>query len=330
MSDGMQVGNQVIGLDIGHSTVKIAARTEHGAPIRLIFPSLVCRAFDISDEMEQRRAALETIELNNCRYFFGDTAKAQGGKSATMGLSEDWVRTQEHFVLLLGAIKKLSGRGVNVAKPVLVLGLPTHLYSRQKQELVAIVKEHLDVAELFVVPQPMGPYQCLILDENGELNKARNMTLESWGVVEVGHFTTDFMLVQNGRWIEKASGTCSGVSVAADQLVRLLEAQRLTISLIEAEEALATGKIRNFGQVMDVSAEVAKAADMVVAEVVDTASRLMDGYARNMDGVIIAGGGANLVFDRIVKKWPHAIQASDPRYSVAEGMRRLGIKLISV
>ncbi|MFY9328645.1 MAG: ParM/StbA family protein [Georgfuchsia sp.] len=330
MSDGKQLGNKVIGLDIGHSSVKVSAKTEHGAPVKMMFPSLVCRAFTIADEAEQQRADLETVEIDQRRYFFGDTAKTQGGKSVTMGLTEDWIQTQEHVVLLLGAMKKLASRGVSTERPVLVLGLPTHLYTRQKHQLIDIVKAHLDVADLFVVPQPMGPYQCQILEQNGKSNKSRNMAQESWGVVEVGHFTTDFMLVQNGRWVEKASGSCSGISVATDHLVRLLEKHGITISLLEAEEAMVTKTIRNFGKTLEVAADVGKAADIVVAEVVDTASRLLDGYARKMDGVIIAGGGASVVFDRITRKWPHAVQAENPRFSVAEGMRRLGVRLATL
>lgn len=330
MSDGTQISNRVIGLDIGHSTVKMSARTEYGAPVSVIFPSLICRAFDISDEMEQRRADLETVEIENRRYFFGETAKTQGGKSATKGLTEDWIRTPEHVVLLLGAMKKLADRGVNTTKPILVLGLPTHLYSRQKRDLIAIVKSHIDVADIFVVPQPLGPYQCLILDESGATNSSRNMGLESWGVVDVGHFSTDFILVQNGRWVEKASGACSGISVAADHLLRLLEARGITIGMVEAEDALVKRAIRSFGKSLDVAKEVEKAADIVVAEIVDTASRLLDGYAREMDGVIVAGGGASFVSDRIAKRWPHVMQAENPRYSVAEGMRRLGVKLTLV
>ena len=66
---------------------------------------------------------------------------------------------------------------------------------------------------------------------------------------------------------------------------------------------------------------------MLVDEVVDTATRLMEPYARRLDGVIVAGGGADMVYGVLRDRWPHAIKAEDPRFSVAEGMRRFGAAL---
>lgn len=177
------------------------------------------------------------------------------------------------------------------------------------------------------MPQAMGAYQAAMLMVHGAPSPERRLTGESWGVIEVGHFTTDFMLVQRGRWVEKASGVCSGARVAAEHLMRLFGERGITVDLLEAEEAIHTGYVRDFGKRLDVAGERDQAIRMVVDEVVDTATRLMEPYARKLDGVIVAGGGAPLVIRPLQCRWPHAVLSEEPRFAVAEGMRRFGAAL---
>lgn len=314
-----------IGLDIGHSAVKVAVSDPKGRRNFLTIPTAVCQAFRISDEAEAERAAKETVTVGSVDYFMGDTAVIQGGVNVTSGLSEDWVNTPEHTALMVGAYRKalpLSG----VEQPKVVLGLPTHLYSRQKDKLREAAITALGVTDVRVVPQPMGPYFEAMFDEKGVPASAVNE--ESWGVVEIGYFTTDFMLMMNGRWVEKASGTCAGARVAAEHLQRILSEKRgVTVDLLECEEALRKKQIRNFSAKIDVTNEVGEAVSILSNEVVDTAARLMEPYARKLDGVIVAGGGADFMFDTIKKRWPHAVCPQAPRMSVAEGMRRFASML---
>lgn len=316
--------SNTVGLDIGHSSVKASCNGAGGIVHKLI-PSVVCPAFLISDEAEAKRAAAETVIVGGRSFFVGDTARIQGGNSVSTGLSEDWIDTPEHAALLLGALAKIRTSGINMNRPDLVMGLPTHLFLRQKDRLKEIVTRYIEVNSIRVIPQPMGPYQAFMLSPEGM--PARLMTKESWGVVEVGYFTTDFMLIQDGRWMEKASGVCSGVRVAAEHLIRLLAERGVTIDLLEAEDALRNGYIRSFGQRIELTDEVDKSSSLIVSEVIDTATRLMEPYARKLDGVIVAGGGAPLVYPLLKARWPHAVLLDNPRFAVAEGMRRLGLAL---
>ena len=315
----------VIAIDLGHSAVKSIALSKTHGVIKLLIPSMVCQAFSISDDKERGLAEIETVTVNNRQYFFGETAKTQCGASVSIGLNEDWIESPEHTALLLGTLQKLASNGVDIKRPNLVLGLPTHLYARQRDRLEKIVRSHIECSDLKIIPQSMGPYYELMLSENGMPADDHSVDSESWGVVEIGYFTTDFGLIENGRWKEKASGICSGARVAAEHLIRLLSEQNMTIDLIEAEEALRTGYIRNFGKRMDVAAEVKASSSIIVAEVIDTAARLMEPYARRLDGVLVAGGGAPIAFDLIADRWPHAVLANDSRFSVVEGMRRIGL-----
>ncbi len=313
-----------IGLDIGHSAVKIAVSDMDGKRHFLTIPTAICQSIKISDEVEAARAAKETVRVGSLDYFIGDTAVIQGGINVTSGLSEDWINSPEHTALMIGAYRK----AVEIAgdkNPKLVLGLPTHLYARQKDKLRDTAIGAIGVTDVRVVPQPMGPYFEEMFDEKGVPSAA--VTEESWGVVEIGYFTTDFMLMMNGRWVEKASGTCSGARVAAEHLQRILGDKGITADLPECEEALRKKVIRNFTQKIDVSNDVNEAVNILANEVIDTATRLMEPYARKLDGVIIAGGGASFMYDKIKTRWPHAVTPQQPRMSVAEGMRRFASML---
>ena len=50
----------VIGLDVGHSSVKVVAASSSGRH-QFLFPSVAIPAFAISDEGEARIAAMETV-----------------------------------------------------------------------------------------------------------------------------------------------------------------------------------------------------------------------------------------------------------------------------
>ena len=315
------------GIDIGHSAVKLAITRPDAAsrsPVLELFPSIAIPAFAISDEAEARRAARETVTVRGRQYFFGDTARAQGG--GVTGLSEDWIESPEHEALLRGAFRVLERHGTLTDASMIAVGLPASLFGRQKERMRALAAQVFP-GDIKVIPQPFAPYQGLMLDESGLPQHGRTITEESWAVVEVGYFTTDFMLAQRGRWVEKAAGSCSGVRVAAEQLARLLSQRGITADLPECEEALRSRSILDFGRRVDVGADVDQAGSLIVTEVVETATRLMEPFARKLNGVVIAGGGASLVFKSIQDKWPHAVMAMNTRFAVAEGMRRLGLSI---
>ncbi len=143
--------------------------------------------------------------------------------------------------------------------------------------------------------------------------------------MEVGHFSTDFMLSMGGRWIEKASGSCAGMRVAVDSIQRLLLADGINADTLECQEILRTKKYNNFGRVVDASTYVRQAARVLVDEVVGNAERLIAEHARRLTGVIVAGGGADFIIEELQERWSHAQIMKDPRMSVAEGFCRLGL-----
>lgn len=322
----------VIGWDIGHSAVKIVGRNVMGLK-QIIFPSVVCPAIQISDEAEAARAEIDTVSIDGQKYFVGDTAIVQGGVHGFTGLSDSWISTKEHAALIEASIKKMKAAGFgNIDDALVVLGLPSKLFHQQKALLKELVEKHTK-AEIKIIPQPMGAFQAYHLNEQGIPLPGHFVKNEAWAVVEVGHYTTDFMLMMEGRWIERANGSCGGLSTAALHLQRnLKESLNIQADLLDCEKILAKpiGRraLKHFGEMIDVEKEAELAAQTLVSEVVDKGQALIAPFARKLDGVIVAGGGAPFVFETLQKEWRHSKEIEDPRFAVARGAYRFGMAIM--
>ena len=332
----MEHDTSVVGLDIGHSTVKIAYADQLGKLQTLIFPSTVSPAIDISDDTEAKRALDDTVTVSGTSLFIGNTAKLQGRNNTQNNVSETWIDTVEYQALTAGAFNKAIQAKANITPTTLfVVGLPTSLYKSQRDKLRTLTQNIVGhTHEVKVLPQSLGAFQSIMFDNNGQYAEGRSLTTESWGVIEVGYFSTDFMVMrgQDGktRWIEDASGICTGVRVAAERLSRILSdeikvnGKSITVSLKEAESALITGHIRHFGKI-NVVDKVQRATSIITDEVMRAASRYLESEAATLDGIVLAGGGAHLVYAAINERWPHTVMASNPRFAVAEGFYRFGL-----
>ena len=319
-----------IGLDVGRSAVKVVANA-NGLFYRLNFPSIVSPAFDIADEATARRAEAETVEVHGKSYFVGDTARVQGRVNVSGGLSHDWTEGPQYLALVASAIKRLEARGVaGLHDPYIVIGTPAALFGAQKKRLEERTREVVK-GEIKVLPQPMGAYLDFTLDPGGApiKVKVRNDAgaARSWAVVEVGHFTTDFLLMREGQYVEQVADSCEGISFAVQHLVRILAAKNINTNPLEAERALQIKKIVYFGE-KEIPEDVDAAAGHVVQKIMDKASALLSSEVSTLDGILLAGGGAPLVFDSLQKQWPHTVLLENPRMAVADGFCRYALGLL--
>lgn len=310
----------VVGIDIGHSAVKAAARHDKS----IFFPSIAIPAVQISDSTERRLAERETVTVEGKEWFFGQTALLQSGGRWASGLTDNWIEQAHHTALLAGALKKLQHDGI--ANPAVVaLGLPVKLMKPYRKKLEAIARKVLgEQTEILIVPQPIGAYSTLTLDINGQPNRECMINEVSWAVIDVGFYTTDIILMMEGRWVEVASDSEFGMSHAAEHLQRILSEKGIDIDLDIAEQGIRTNKIRHFG-VKEVTEEVRHSLANTSSQILDTAVRLLDPFASRLDGVLVAGGGAEAIAQYgLGDQWPNVKIANNPRFAVAEGLRRLG------
>jgi plasmid segregation protein ParM len=311
----------VAAFDIGHSTVKVSASGK-----KFMFPSVAIPALRISDKNESAVADREKVIHAGKPWFFGETALLQGGLNWATGLSDDWIDSPEHSVLFLGALKKLEQEQIEPPSMV-VMGLPVQAMKSEKSHadrLLASVSGLLPNAEIKIVPQPFGAFSNITLDANGRPVPERLIHLISWAVIDIGFYTTDFILMNRGHWIEMASDSCPGISMAAEHLMQRLANKNIKIDMADADAALRQRSLNYYGQPVDIQEDVAEAIAIASSKIIDTAERYFAPHASKLNGVLVAGGGAQAVIDGLNAKWPHVMLAEDPRMSVVEGMRRFG------
>lgn len=319
----MQVAQPtIIGLDVGRSAVK-AKTYAYGIYNEVVFPSVVSLATNLSDAATAAKAELETVEVEGKRYFTGDTARFQSGATISAGLSDDWTESAEYKALVLSTLKRLAAMGVpGLENPFVVVGTPANQFSVQRERLEKITQEVVG-GEVRALSQPMGAYLSYVLADNGMPVPARMQDgfghPKSYAVVEVGYFTTDFLLMKEGQYVESKSKSCEGIYLASENLVRILAEKRgITTSLLACDQALRQRTIKHFG-IQEVGEEVDEAAEFVVAKIMAQANYLYSKEVGDLDGILLAGGGAPVVSASLQAKWPTVKLLTNPRMAVAEG-----------
>lgn len=315
-----------IGLDIGHSAVKVAAGGSH-----TLFPTAAFPAVELSVEEAARAAKAETVRVNGQDYFVGQTALVHSGGRVLEGLADNWIETPEHIALLIAGYRRGLDALEGDEDPILMLGLPSRLHKAQQKRLQELAIMHLSIpqSQVRVLPQPLAAFMSLILDEHGDTRPDRDLTQERWGVIDIGYYTTDYGLIQGGQWSHAGARSSAGANVVAEQLQQRLAAQHaFTFPLRACEEMLRIKRAKLYGKTLDVSDDVDVICDQFARQVIEGAAQVLAENLPQLDGILVAGGGADLVFPAMKKEWPHALIAPTPRFSIAEGLRRYGLLLL--
>lgn len=316
-----------IGIDVGRSATKVFV-ADGDRRESLAFPSSVCPAIRITDESAARRAKADTVLVNGQPYFVGDTALVQCRDDMLGGLTDDWATSDLHQALIVSAIARLGAIGVDADGALIVVGLPARLYATQRKAYANAVAELLPGAQIKVVPQSMGPFYAMLFDDKAR--EVAGVVDGSWALIEVGQFTTDFALIERGHVVERAFNSTDGMRVAAEQLQRLvLEAHSISISLVEASNLLAQPTLRMFGRELNVAQLVSQSVQPLARAIMEKAGQLFGESLRAVDGVRLAGGGAQLILDGLPQGWPSVdapagfvCAVENSRMAVAEGFCR--------
>lgn len=328
-----------VGMDIGHSAPKLvwASTLEPHQHQQDFFPTVVCPAITLSDEGTRRRAARETVTLNGRDFFYSETAVKQGRAQSYSGQEKDWIFTDTHDVLVIGAFRRTAEAvetttGYAPNHYELIVGLPQAWYETQRRELkmrvTQLVEPLLRVGQTVNVraqSQPNGPLQEMIFLADGRISAAHDFDRERWGVIEIGQHTSDFILTDGPDFIESASGSCVGFAAVYERMTAILQSKNLPFDLGSVDRAIREGELTVYGKKINLSAELEEASAQLLYIVRDEAQRRFGEAASSLNGVIVAGGGAPVLFDGLLEVFPHAVMSPAPRFSVAEGFCRYGL-----
>lgn len=328
-------GMASFGIDIGHSSVKLSVAMldnpalHHSATI----PTSVMPALKISHEETARRAIINTVTLNGSSHFFGQTAIDQGSPAGFSGEDRDWIKTVTHDVLAIGAWQHAMSM-INCHPRVihLALGLPTGLFSTQKNVLrdriTGLLQGYLapgQTLKIMIQQQSSVPLKNIQHLPNGLPDPKYDLGAQSWAVIDVGHFSTDFSVLLKTEFQEIGGDSITGAMKVYSAMRSEFKARGWTDTLESVDEALKTGGVLHWPGRIDVTDIIDTAVQPLREAIINRAQALFGSTSGRLNGIIVSGGIAPLVFDSIQAVFPNAVLDPIPTMSVAEGLCRGGL-----
>ncbi|MDX2136487.1 MAG: ParM/StbA family protein [Chloroflexota bacterium] len=321
-----------MGLDIGYGVVKAVTADQV-----VMFPSVMGHAREIKFQQEDmaRRHPGDQMTDDEGDWFVGDLALAQlppgellrlRGRTANESTMGNAFRLRLAKVAIGKVMQGMWNRDIVHIR--IATGLPTD-HMRDAAELKAsIIGQHLiktdtaeliaHVSEVMVMPQPYGTIYANTLNEVGEIN--RQHTYRRTGVCDVGTYTVDLALDDEGEFVDAESGSVeSGVYTAQERISAALERdyrEKMPFKIVE--EVLRTGIFHANGQPVDYSEIVEEALAPLRSATLNLMSEKWQ-RGTTVDVIYLSGGGAELVVDEVRAAYPQIALVRDAQLANARG-----------
>ncbi|KDR40791.1 PRTRC system protein D [Caballeronia glathei] len=299
---------QVFAVDVGYGNTKFAFRMQSNVVSRM-FPSIA--PLSVSDAVSGfgqgvlSKRDVEPIEIAGTVYEVGpdvDRSSAYGNAGRT--LSEDFCTTPNYAALLGGSLR--YARITEVDR--LVLGLPVHSIAKYSAGLResftgALKFGHgaVQVGSVKVVPQPLG--SLVSFSEYGGSRFDRD---NAHLVIDVGYFTTDWVVANGFTMNDRRSGGAPGGASQVYQHVASLIAKQEgePVSDIERiDESLRLQKpLLFYRQEIDLKPLLEQSQAVILSTVKQIQNKV--GRTADIRSIVLTGGGAALYEPAIREAFP--------------------------
>jgi hypothetical protein len=224
----------------------------------------------------------------------GNTFRLRLAKVAIAKLVQGvWGRDVVHLRLSTG-LPVDHMRDANELKEAL---LGQHLVETDVCEVIA------NVTEVRVMPQPYGTAYSAMLTPDGNINV--HHTYMRTGIVDVGTYTVDIALDDDGEFVDSESGSVEGgVYTAQERISTMLERdyrEKMPYKIVE--QVLRTGMFTASGKPIDYSHEVEEALAPLRSATLGLMSEKWQ-RGTTVDVIYLSGGGAELVYEQVVEAYP--------------------------
>jgi len=190
---------------------------------------------------------------------------------------------------------------------------------------VAPIDGRLPAAIAFheVIPEALAAwYDHVIDDADGRARLDPERLRAPIAVVDIGGRTTDVVVVADQAVRHEASGSLRcGMLDVKQQVAEGIRARfdLETVSERAVEQAVASGRLRLFGQDQDVANLVAAARHQVLERLFAETRRQL-GLGAELERVLFVGGGAVALAEAIRDWFPNQALAEHPAFANARGM----------
>ncbi len=322
---------EIISIDIGYRFTK-ATRGDR----MIMFPSVLSRAHDIrykKDEISAKHPGMWVTDDQE-DWFVGDLAIQQGKHQLQLqgrdGNTE--FNTQFRVRMMLSALAQLypNQRNGALIRIMIVTGLPVdHLADAAAlTEALSVTRPvdtnntgfNVEVIEVMIMPQPYGTMYGEMFTAEGELNEM--LSISRAAVTDIGGFTIDCILDEDGDYIDAESGSEeAGVFIVQEALAAKYEAKfGSKATLQQIDQLLRTGKLNISGEDEDFSDWLEDALKPLVDITLSLMGRLWD-KALDVQRIYVTGGGAKLIFKYIKARYKQAVLVENAQMANAIGYR---------
>jgi len=327
----------IVGIDIGYGYTKAVCQERQA-----IFPSVVGKAEQIRYENDLELAPgcarEKTYVTDGGDRFVGELALLQSRVQWTL-LDRSRVEDPSARLLFLVALSEVTAVDRCTQSFRVVTGLPVKWYADRQKLVTQWVGRHvlrqlngrqvvhrLSVDEVLVVPQPFGSLFDTLLGEQGQIVE-QELARGRIGVIDIGTYTTDYVLVDGLRYVERGSSTISTAMARAFQLIgrSLLDTYSLDMRMHEVDRAVRRGRVSVFGEEREIGWLVQPVLDAVAEEILAEAGTLW-GEGRDLDAILVTGGGATLLGGRVRRRYAHARVLDDPSLANVRGFYKYGCR----
>ena len=194
--------------------------------------------------------------------------------------------------------------------------LPIAFYDQDKATLKATLEgEHkftrdgrrsqtFTIEKAVVIPQGFGALLSVCLDDKGNIQDP-DLASGAVGLIDLGGKTTNLLSIDR---LSEVSRETESVNVGAWDAVRTVRrflAENCPNRTYRDHEIVCTlqsGRTRYMGQTVDLTEPIREALQPMAEQVLSQATQLWNG-AGQLDGILIAGGGAHLLGQYIVDSY---------------------------
>jgi len=319
----------ILSIDIGYGYTKGVGPEG----LHFSFPSVIGTAEDIRFATDLIRGGEErVVKYSDWRFFYGEQAVLQSRIQSTI-FDRSRVHDDTYKMLFVAALVELAKFVPDVRRIKVVTGLPVDFFGDRPEviesfegiyRIAADQVIEITVESVFVAPQPFGSLFRELLNANGKIT---NDPVEQGrvGIIDIGTYTTDFVVADQLRYVQRLSGSIRiGWSKVINQVRQSLADQyMLELMPHEVDQAIQARKVRVRGEPVSLETMIKPAITDIQTAIIARARDLW-GAAANLDMILVSGGGGPHLYDTIHAVYPHARLLTDAFWANAEGFYRFG------
>jgi len=319
----------ILSIDIGYGYTKGIGPDG----LHFSFPSVIGTAEDIRFATDLIRGGEERpVKYGDWRFFYGEQAVLQ---SRVQSAIFDRSRVHDHTykMLFVAGLVELSRLAPDAERINVTTGLPVDFFSDRPEVVKSFEGVYRITAErtmefavesVVVAPQPFGSLFRELLNEQGKIVNG-NLERGRVGIIDVGTYTTDFVVSDELRYVQRLSGS---VRIGWSKVIGLVQQAlsdmyMLELMPYEVDRAVQAREVRVRGEPVSLDSLVEPAIADIQTAIIARARDLW-GAGASLDVILVSGGGGPHLYDAIRDVYPHARLLDNAFWANAEGLYRFG------